>query len=403
MLPERRHLFDGFGEVDSFIVDPHKWFFCTAGTCALLYREPALAARTHTQHGPYIDVLHSTAANETWNPSDYAFQLTCRASGLPFWFTLLVHGTEAMTEAIRASITTTAYAAQRLRAIDGVELVMEPELTVILFRKRGWDARRWQAWARDLLEREIAFVAPTRWKGETVGRLVFLHPLDDRGDRRRGVATRSADRRRAASDTARMSSSTRSTGRPGTVWPSTPVTVSATKSALVTASSLASTTAVNTASSDLSASSRVSVKPVANRRRRFVVDAARKMSPLPWWATEPILPSPNPTRRATRSSWRASSGMSVNTMPMHDPPASSTGATSRSAVIVSPTGTPPIRSSFEPPKLHSSSTPTVPNPSSTRDAVPMPPLCPIVLMPVPAPTTPSATGPVVAESSAWRT
>ena len=136
-----------------------------------------MAARTHTQHGPYIDVLHSTAASETWNPSDYAFQLTRRASGLPFWFTLLVHGTDAMTDAIRASITTTAYAAQRLRAIDGVELVMEPELTVILFRKRGWDAPRWQAWARDLLEREIAFVAPTRWKGETVGRLVFLHPL----------------------------------------------------------------------------------------------------------------------------------------------------------------------------------------------------------------------------------
>jgi glutamate/tyrosine decarboxylase-like PLP-dependent enzyme len=122
-------------------------------------------------------VLHSTAANETWNPSDYAFQLTRRASGLPFWFTLLVHGTDAMTEAIRASIVTTAYAVDRLRSIDGVELVMEPELTVVLFRKRGWDAGHWRTWAGDLLAREIAFVAPTRWKGETVGRLVFLHPL----------------------------------------------------------------------------------------------------------------------------------------------------------------------------------------------------------------------------------
>jgi glutamate/tyrosine decarboxylase-like PLP-dependent enzyme len=177
MLPERAHLFEGLGEADSFIVDPHKWFFCTAGTCALLYREPELAARTHTQHGPYIDVLHSTEASETWNPSDYAFQLTRRASGLPFWFTLLVHGTEAMTEAIRASISTTAYAVERLRSIADVELVMDPELTVVLFRKRGWDAGRWQAWARGLLDREVAFVAPTRWKGETVGRLVFLHPL----------------------------------------------------------------------------------------------------------------------------------------------------------------------------------------------------------------------------------
>ena len=177
MLPERRQLFDGIGEADSLIVDPHKWFFCTAGACAVLYREPALAARTHTQHGPYIEVLRPTEASETWNPSDYAFQLTRRASGLPFWFTLLVHGTEAMAEAIRASIATTAYAVGQLRSVDGVELVMDPQLTVILFRKQGWDAARWQAWGRDLLEREVAFVAPTRWKGETVGRLVFLHPL----------------------------------------------------------------------------------------------------------------------------------------------------------------------------------------------------------------------------------
>jgi glutamate/tyrosine decarboxylase-like PLP-dependent enzyme len=177
MLPERRHLFEGLGDVDSFIVDPHKWFFCTAGACALLYRDPAPAARTHTQHGPYIDVLHSTDASDTWNPSDYAFQLTRRASGLPFWFTLLVHGTDAMTDAIRASVATTAYAVEQLRSIDGIDVVIEPELTVILFRKRGWDAPRWQAWARDLLAREVAFVAPTRWKGETVGRLVFLHPL----------------------------------------------------------------------------------------------------------------------------------------------------------------------------------------------------------------------------------
>ncbi len=175
VLDERRPLFDGLGEADSFIVDPHKWLFCTAGTCAVIYRDPALASVTHTQHGPYIDVLHT--GEQVWNPSDYVYQLTRRPSGLPFWFTLLVHGTEAMTEAVRASLHTTRHALERLRAIDGIELVMEPELTVLLFRKRGWDSDRWRAWGSDLLDRQIAFVAPTTWKGETVGRLVFLHPL----------------------------------------------------------------------------------------------------------------------------------------------------------------------------------------------------------------------------------
>jgi aromatic-L-amino-acid decarboxylase len=180
LLDARRQLFAGLERADSFIVDPHKWFFCTAGTCALIYRDPQLAARTHTQHGPYIDVLHTADASETWNPSDYAFQLTRRPSGLPFWFTLLVHGTDAVTAAVQTAIDTTAYAVSELRAIPGVELLLEPELTVILFRKAGWDRDRWRAWAADLLAREVAFVAPTTWKGETVGRLVFLHPLTTR-------------------------------------------------------------------------------------------------------------------------------------------------------------------------------------------------------------------------------
>jgi aromatic-L-amino-acid decarboxylase len=177
VLDECGPLFDGLADADSLIIDPHKWLFCTAGTCAVLYREPHLAARTHTQHGPYIDVLHTTDAAETWNPSDYAYQLTRRASGLPFWFTLLVHGTDALTDAVRTPMRTTAYAVARLRSIPDVEVILEPELTVVLFRKAGWDRARWQQWSADLLARQIAFVAPTTWKGETVGRLVFLHPL----------------------------------------------------------------------------------------------------------------------------------------------------------------------------------------------------------------------------------
>lgn len=175
LLDERHHLFDGLGDADSFIIDPHKWCFCTAGTCAVLYRNPELATRTHTQHEPYIDVIH--AGDEAWNPSDYAFQLTRRPSGLPFWFTLLVHGTDALTDAVRAPLATTAYAVERLRAIPGVEVLLDPQLTVVLFRKAGWDRDHWRAWAADLLDRGVAFVAPSTWKGETVGRLVFLHPL----------------------------------------------------------------------------------------------------------------------------------------------------------------------------------------------------------------------------------
>ena len=51
----------------------------------------------------------------------------------------------------------------------------------MLFRRRGWHAAEWSAWARRLLEEGIAFVAPTTWRDEAVGRLVFLHPLTGEG------------------------------------------------------------------------------------------------------------------------------------------------------------------------------------------------------------------------------
>ncbi|MEN9505264.1 MAG: putative L-2,4-diaminobutyrate decarboxylase [Actinomycetota bacterium] len=174
LLVEQRHRFAGLERADSLIVDPHKWLFATLGSCALLYRDPTLAAAVHTQRGPYIDVLHGD--EPLWNPSDYAMQLTRRASGLPLWFSLATHGVDAHAEAVRAGVALAARAARVLESVPGVSLVMEPELGVVLFRRRGWGAPEWGAWADSLLADGVAFVAPSRWKGETVGRLVFLHP-----------------------------------------------------------------------------------------------------------------------------------------------------------------------------------------------------------------------------------
>ena len=174
LLPEQRHRFVGIERADSLIVDPHKWLFAPLGSCALVYRDPVRAAAVHTQHGPYIDVLHGD--EPLWNPSDYALQLTRRASGIPLWFSLTTHGVDAHAEAVRSGMTLAARAAEILAAVPGVSLVMEPELSVVLFRRDGWDSARWAAWADSLFVDGVAFVAPSRWKGEAVGRLVFLHP-----------------------------------------------------------------------------------------------------------------------------------------------------------------------------------------------------------------------------------
>ena len=96
-VPRVRPLFDGIEQADSFVVDPHKWLFAPFDCAALLYRDPALARATHTQHAEYLDVV---TEQPNWNPSDYAYHLSRRARGLPFWFSLATHGTEAYAAAV---------------------------------------------------------------------------------------------------------------------------------------------------------------------------------------------------------------------------------------------------------------------------------------------------------------
>ena len=68
------------------------------------------------------------------------------------------------------------YAADQIKAHPDVELVREPDLSVVLLKRTGWTAVNYDQWSTDLLERQVAFVTSSTWQGETVGRLVFLHP-----------------------------------------------------------------------------------------------------------------------------------------------------------------------------------------------------------------------------------
>jgi aromatic-L-amino-acid/L-tryptophan decarboxylase len=172
--PSVRAAYDGIERADSFVVDPHKWLFAPFDCAALLYRDPAIARSVHKQDAGYLDVIHEQPGE--WNPSDYAFHLTRRARGLPLWFSLSVHGVHAYTAAIESAIALSRQAAAEIAARDYLELIREPELSVVLFRRIGWQAADYAAWADKLLDDQVAFAPPTLWEGETVARFAFLHP-----------------------------------------------------------------------------------------------------------------------------------------------------------------------------------------------------------------------------------
>jgi glutamate/tyrosine decarboxylase-like PLP-dependent enzyme len=176
--PSVRSQFVGIELCDSFIVDPHKWLFAPYDACALVYRNPEIARTTHTQHATYLESLH----DGSWSPSDYAIQLTRRTRGLPFWFSLAAAGTDAYRDAVEESLTVAKSAADLIRAHPRLELLRQPDLSIVAFTRTGWSRDDYQKWSDQLLEDQIGFVTPSSHQGQTILRFAIVNPWTTMAD-----------------------------------------------------------------------------------------------------------------------------------------------------------------------------------------------------------------------------
>jgi glutamate/tyrosine decarboxylase-like PLP-dependent enzyme len=170
--PKTKSLFAGVELADSFIVDPHKWLFAPFDACALIYRNPDIARSAHTQHAGYLEALE----NGEWNPSDYAIHLTRRVRGLPFWFSLAAHGTNKYAEAMDKTMEVARESARLIDEHPNLELLMEPELSIVAFRRKGWESADYKKWSDKLLNDQIGFVTPSTHEGEPILRFAIVNP-----------------------------------------------------------------------------------------------------------------------------------------------------------------------------------------------------------------------------------
>ena len=177
--PSVRPLFNGIERANSFIVDPHKWLFAPFDCCALIYRDPRIGRAAHTQKASYLDILNDAPE---WNPADYSVGLTRRVRGLPLWFSLATHGTDAYTKAIEQTLSLTRFAAAEIDKRPYLEALREPDLSVVVFRRLGWGPEEYNAWSQRMLEDEFAFVTPTSHRGEVVTRFAIVNPRTTEAD-----------------------------------------------------------------------------------------------------------------------------------------------------------------------------------------------------------------------------
>jgi len=147
LLTERgRAALRGISDADSIILDPHKTLFLPFGTGALIVRDAALLRRAHSMHADYLPDFQSS--DELVDFCELSPELSRDFRGLRVWLPLKLFGIEPFREQLDEKLDLAHYAADELRKIDGIEIVAEPQLSILAFRLRGDDERN-----RRLLER----------------------------------------------------------------------------------------------------------------------------------------------------------------------------------------------------------------------------------------------------------
>jgi aromatic-L-amino-acid decarboxylase len=154
LLTERgRRIMRGIERADSVTLDPHKGLFLPYGTGALVVRDGGALRRAHGMHADYLPALPQES--DLIDFSEVSPELSRPFRGLRVWLPLKMLGLGPFRRALDEKLDLAAWAADELRKTPGVEVVAEPELSLLAFRLRrpGLDEPGLDALNRRLLER----------------------------------------------------------------------------------------------------------------------------------------------------------------------------------------------------------------------------------------------------------
>lgn len=154
LLTERgRAAMEGIGRADSVVLDPHKGLFLPYGTGALLVRDADVLRRAHAAGADYLPHMQEDPGFVDW--CEVSPELSRAFRGLRVWLPVKLHGLAAFREALDEKLDLAAHAAEELRTVPGVEVVAEPQLSIVAFRlvRPGLDVDALNRLNRDVIAR----------------------------------------------------------------------------------------------------------------------------------------------------------------------------------------------------------------------------------------------------------
>jgi aromatic-L-amino-acid/L-tryptophan decarboxylase len=153
LTDEGRRTLAGIERADSFAVDPHKGLFLPYGTGALLVRDGAALKRAHAVAADYLPAVPEDP--DLVDFGEISPELSRPFRGLRVWLPLKLHGVGPFREALQEKLALARLATAGLRAIPGMEILAEPQLSLVAFRYSppGIDGADLDRLNRELLER----------------------------------------------------------------------------------------------------------------------------------------------------------------------------------------------------------------------------------------------------------
>ncbi|MGD8727814.1 MAG: pyridoxal-dependent decarboxylase [Gemmatimonadales bacterium] len=173
-----RQALAGIDLADSVTLDPHKGLFMPYGLGSLLVRDGPALARAHASHGAYMPAMQD-------DPDFVDFcqispELSRGNRGLRVWLPFQLAGVRAFRQLLDEKLDLACWAADRLRTIDGIEIVAKPVLSIVAFRltQPGLGREDVNALNRALLgginRRKRVYITGTTVRGEFFLRLCVL-------------------------------------------------------------------------------------------------------------------------------------------------------------------------------------------------------------------------------------
>ena len=132
LTAQGRESMAGIERADSVTLDPHKGLFLPFGTGSLVVRDGAALKRAHSVQAHYLPATQDDA--DLINFYELSPELSRDFRGLRVWLPLKMHGLGPFRQALEEKLALTCWATAELHSIPGIEILAEPQLSIVAFR-----------------------------------------------------------------------------------------------------------------------------------------------------------------------------------------------------------------------------------------------------------------------------